>query len=138
MELLVFNNHMNKQRIVMLVCLVIGFFLSSFLNNRIFVADTPKIKPELKTYLARAFFKEEDRTLSYDSRIQVDELYHRLEGAPFNNVAKGIYVKSEYATVITLYRINEVDWAEYTYEINNKTYKFRVPQNTSPPAKKMF
>jgi hypothetical protein len=129
---------MNKRRAAMLISMIVSFFLSSFLNRTVFIANTPRIRPGLNKYLAQAFFKKENKSLSYNPREQVDELYRRTENVPFNNVAKGTYVKSDYAVIITLYRLNEVDWAEYTYEINNKIYKFRVPRNVTPPAKKAF
>lgn len=129
---------MNQKRVTILISMTLSLFLSSFLNRTVFIANTPRINPKLKQYLAQAFLKKETKTLSYSAKEQVGQLYQQTENTPFNNVAKGVYLKSDQAVVITLYKTGEVDWAEYTYIINNKTYRFRVPRGITPPAKKAF
>jgi len=129
---------MIKRRLLILISLILSYLISSALNGTVFLANTPRIRPNLDEYLiAKAatlvqntglIINEEENALAYNPNEQVNLLYRRLAGARFKRLGPGVYyAKNENITVVE-YNVDELDWIEYTYEIEGKTYKFRVPK----------
>ncbi len=128
---------MIKRRLLILVSLILSYVVSSGLNGTIFLADTPRIRPNLDQYLiAKAAFvvyntgliNEDENALAYNPNEQVNQLYRQLAGAPFKRLGQGVYYAKNNNITVVEYNVDELDWIEYSYEIDGKMYKFRAPK----------
>lgn len=128
---------MIKQRLLILVSLILSYIVSTGLNGTVFLANTPRIRPNLDQYLiAKAAFvvyntgliNEDENALAFNPNEQVNLLYRRLAGAPFKRFGQGVYYAKNNNITVVEYNVDELDWIEYTYEVGGKMYKFRVPK----------
>jgi len=128
---------MFKKRLLILISLILGYIISASLNGSVFLANTPRIRPNLDQYLiAKAasvvynteLINQDDKALAYNPNEQVNKLYHQLAGTPFKKLGEGVYYAKNNNITVVEYNVDELDWVEYSYEIDGKMYKFRVPK----------
>jgi hypothetical protein len=136
---------MLKRRLLLILSLVLSYVLAATLNGTVFLANTPKVRPNLDQYLiAQAasvvyntnFINQDEPVLAYNPNEQVNKLYRRLGGVPFRRLGQGVYYAKNNNITVVEYDVDELDWIEYTYEIDGKMYKFRVPKEMPPTVNK--
>jgi len=128
---------MPKRRLLILVSLVLSYIISACLNDTVFLANTPKIRPNLDQYLiAKAasvvynteLTNQDDKALAYNPNEQINKLYRQLAGAPFKRLGPGVYYAKNNNITVVEYNVEELDWIEYSYKIDGKMYKCRIPK----------
>ncbi len=114
----------------------LSYLISVFLLKEIFIADSPRIRQDVGSYLAKritGFFSSRYNfvaSLFYTNKDPKKE----LENIPFQNIAKGIYAKSKGNMSYTYVKLNEVEWVEYRFYIKGKEIKIHVPKEQIPPS----
>ncbi|MFH0773237.1 MAG: hypothetical protein V1922_02905 [bacterium] len=125
---------------IMLV-MALGFVITSVLNKEVFIADSPTIRPQLDKYIASRVMNVFNFQLSQISLFaskeqqQLNKSKAALQNMPLSLVSKGVYAKSVNTANYTVVNINDVEWIEYTYVVNGKTIKIKVPAGQQPPPK---
>jgi len=122
--------------------MVIAYMVSGFLNNDIFIANSPQIRADWKEYLASKVTIQSINPLAWIFGSKEDkELAARKERlkASLIPVAKGVRAASEGNVSYIEYNIDEVEWAEITYILSNgKTVKIRYPKGMTVPGREVF
>lgn len=129
--------------------LIISFIITGFFKNNVFIANTPKINSNFpknliakteslffktKNLLANLFInKKESELAGLKIPSQFQKTYNEMEKIPFKLVANGVYAKAKDNLIVTEIRINEVEWVEYSLNINGKQVRIKVPKGESPP-----
>ncbi len=127
--------------IKIIAALLISFFASSLLMKEVFVAEGPKIRPDLGQYLTQLLDKTVNNNLQFLSRLlrpdqqTAEEI---LKNTPLQQVSKGVYAKSNKQASYTLYKDNEIEWIAYNFNVNGKSVVIRVPRGQSPPPKELI
>jgi len=125
-----------------LITFIFGFFLSSFLIQKIFLAGTPKIRPNAFSNLALEI-KNNTRSLIalFIKRPSPKEMLtpkEILEDVPLKTISKGVYGKTRGNYSYTLIKIDEIEWKEYTFNINGKEIKIKFPKDQKPPSQELM
>lgn len=125
--------------------IVISFIVVKLGSNEIFIANTPKIRPDIFArvnvlisnnigFIAQLFNKN-NKNLAEVEKRRVEEY---LKDIPLKIAAKGIYAKSRGNMSYTLIKENEVEWIVYTFNIKGKEIKIKVPKGQSPPSQDLL
>jgi len=118
-----------------LITFIFGFFLSSFLIQKIFLAGTPRIRPNAFSNLA---LEIKNNTYSLIALfIKQPSPEEILKDVPLKTISKGVYGKTKENYSYTLIKINEIEWKEYTFNINGKEINIKVPKDQQPPSQKL-
>jgi hypothetical protein len=118
-----------------LITFIFGFFLSSFLIQKIFLAGTPRIRPNAFSNLA---LEIKNNTYSLIALfIKQPSTEEILKDVPLKTISKGVYGKTKENYSYTLIKINEIEWKEYTFNINGKEINIKVPKDQQPPSQKL-
>jgi hypothetical protein len=118
-----------------LITFIFGFFLSSFLIQKIFLAGTPRIRPNAFSNLA---LEIKNNTYSLIALfIKQPSPKEILKDVPLKTISKGVYGKTKENYSYTLIKINEIEWKEYTFNINGKEINIKVPKDQQPPSQKL-
>jgi hypothetical protein len=118
-----------------LITFIFGFFLSSFLIQKIFLAGTPRIRPNAFSNLA---LEIKNNTYSLIALfIKQPSPEEILKDVPLKTISKGVYGKTKENYSYTLIKVNEIEWKEYTFNINGKEIKIKVPKDQQPPSQKL-
>lgn len=119
-----------------LTTIVISFFAVILLNNTVFFADSPRIRPDAGSRLIARITRLVTTPVSLVARlINGPTASEELKDLPFQQVAKGVYAKEKGNMSVRLYKVNEVDWVAYTFEFNGVTHTIRYPQGSEPPTR---
>lgn len=131
-----------------LIVLVLGLVAVRILVPEIFLANTPRIKPNLDKYIAFRVNNLLERGNNFIARIfnrksepsqeqlvqTVQTAEDSLKNIPFKQMTKGVYAKSNNNISYTIVRDNEIDWVEYSFDIKGKQVKIKVPRGEQPPS----
>jgi len=132
------KNKINYSKII--VVIVISFFIAQYSGREFFLPNSAQIRPNLSNYLAKKFnifFNKTSLTLSrFKEVFNPNNAEARLKKMPLQLVSKGVYAKSNDTISYTLIRVDEVEWQEYTFMVNGKEIKLRVPKGMNPPSQK--
>lgn len=130
-----------------LIVLVLGLGVVKILVPEIFLANTPRIKPNIDKYIVFRVNKSLENGSSFIARIfnwksepsqeqlaqTVQTAEELLKDIPFKQMTKGVYAKSNNNISYTMVRDNEIDWVEYSFDIKGKQVKIKVPKGEQPP-----
>lgn len=131
-----------KKYFKLILIIFFSYFLSYFFGNKIFVGNTPKIKEnliaELNLEIKNFFIKQSDKILSFfstkkndNSSVKIEEF---LKDVPFKEISKGVYSKSKDNYSILEIKINEIEFVEYSFNVEGKEIKIKIPKDTPPPS----
>lgn len=121
-----------------LVVFVLTYFVSQLLTKEVFIAGSPKVRPNVGQYLV-----SRTKEIFSDTIQPLANLFYRtpedqLKNIPLQTVAKGVYAKSDKNISYTLIKEGEVDWVEYSFIINGKEVKIKMPRGQKPLPKEIF
>lgn len=148
-----------KNLIKIFLVLVFALLISSFAVKEVFLANSPKIRPNLSGYflakmnvtkdniLARLNFnflsrprQEIDQTQTgtfaenQTSNGTVEFLKQSLQP-----ITKGVSAASQDGYSYTEVRLNEVEWVQITYTLKNgQTITIQYPKGTEPPPQAIY
>jgi len=127
--------------------IAVAFGISIILNREVFLANTPRIKQNLgKYFLAQSsdlinilniknLVKKE---IGFETQtkiaIQMQKGKEELNKLPMQSIAKGVSARSNDTHVEVVFDSNKIEWVEYTYIINGKKIKIRIPKGVDLPS----
>lgn len=100
--------------------MVTSLIISYFVGKEIFIGFTPRVRPNLPTYLAK--------------KISTPLLF--LSSVVGDGKIKGIYVKEDANTINITIKEKEVSWQEYNVSKNGKNIKILLPEGEEQPSEK--
>ena len=122
------------KKIKLILVILVSFYITYLLNDNVFFADTPKLKPFLVErflkYLSSLGKKNEKNIV-----LQQEKTIVKSDKEGFYPISKGIYAKEVKGGKIILMKESEVVWKIYQYEIDGKKISIKVPENEQPPDK---
>lgn len=140
----------------LLIALVLAYSVSYFSIKGIFLANSPKIRPNLGQYFLAKINNTKENILA---RLNFSSLLPQFNQGSNNNfvanqnrnetinflknslkpVAKGVSAASKDGYSYTEFRLNEIEWAQITYTLSNgKQVTIQYPKGTSPPPKAIY
>ncbi|MCX7956158.1 MAG: hypothetical protein N2593_03610 [Patescibacteria group bacterium] len=143
-----------KDKLKIILILSITLIISQIVGNTIFLAGTPLIRKNLNIYIVKhinsifskintnffsfnLFNKTNKNQLSNQQSVTKNIIIQE-QNIPFKELSKGIYAVEDKKSNIKKieYRLDEIDWVEYTFNINGKEVKLKIPKNQpTPPIK---
>jgi hypothetical protein len=129
-----------KLYVKILLALVLSFGLVKVVSQQVFIADTPKIQPNLAqnwTSNIKSFaYKKSDNSVAVGQTTK--PVNEALATAPTKELIKGVYAREDKNVKQIIIRDNEIVYTEYTFTINGKEIKIKVPQGEEPPPKEVL
>lgn len=126
--------------IKILVVMALAFFIADLSSKTVFLAKTPKINPNFIARLNNIFPKKnKEETIALPVMVKRrEELPSAITESlnmPLKPVSKGVYAGEKNNINVYEFRQDEIDWVEYTFVINGKEMKIKVPKGQTPPKK---
>jgi len=133
--------------------LVLAYLISNFSTENIFLANSPKIRPNLGSYLLAKFNTVKTNVLArlnfnfnlFPSLNQqanftaADRQTFDLLKNTLKHVTKGVNAASKDNYSYTEFNLNEIEWARVTYTLKNgQTITVEYPKGTEPPPQALF
>jgi len=131
-------NNIKKTKIYLriFIAIMISFVVMGFLTTNIFLANSPKIRPNLGNYLLAKLKNFTNGLSSYLASLTKQKTQppaNPVQEVPFQQVAQGVYAKQQNNIVYKEYRVNEINWKEITLEIKGKKYTIRYAEGDPVP-----
>lgn len=113
--------------------------MSEFLTQDVFVANTPRVRPDLADHLVTqtmALINVDNYIAFFSGKKRNDNLAN-AEYQP--TIIKGVYAKETEDTSLMEVRVDEVDWTEVSYtKQDGTTEMIKIPAGTQPPPPGLF
>jgi len=155
---------LNKNLLKIFTVFLIAYFLSSFSIKNIFLANSPKVRPNLGSYFLAKIENTKDRFLAlfnfniipksnyqnYDNNTQLQlppqlastnnkEKINEFLKANLKPITKGVKAASVPGYSYTEFKLNEIEWARITYTLKNgKKITIKYPKGQTPPPKEIY
>lgn len=123
---------------LILISLFTAFIVSEFLKKNIFIANTPLVN---KNFLAK--IKQNFKT-SFDlkkansyflTKKQQKEFADLIQNTAFQPITRGVKAgETQSGIKVYQYKLDEIEWQEINYTIQNKTITIKIPKGTTPPS----
>jgi|GEM_PF-5570675 len=143
----------NIKYLKLFTILLISLLITKVTSGRVFIADTPKIKPQIayrithpvtsaKYLFARIFLKNSKSYGQAVAEDRIERAKYTLKDQPYIPLTKSVSAKSnEYGTMIEI-NINKIDYDVYTYtfqgiykpELKGKKIVVKVPVGSRMPS----
>lgn len=143
------KNIINKMRVKIVIALALSLFFSGFIKKELFISNTPYLKQPLNEYFAMkirdlnsstsgivaSLFNKKTSTGKIASYGQFTKNnMAKVDSQPLIKLGIGVYAQNkENVTRITIKK-DEIEWVEYTFTLNNKPLKIRIPKGSQPPT----
>jgi len=151
-----------KNRILIVLIIIVSFLTASFLNKNVFLANSPKLNPffipNTLASIKNTFFKTTNffasifmpakktqpinfvnqNVAKFQPIEKLDkEILEALE-APLKKVSKGTYAGEKNGIKIIEIRTDELGYIEKTFIINGKEVKILFPPDITPPPQEVI
>jgi hypothetical protein len=129
---------MNNSKLYLKIAgiLLFSLFVINTFANDVFIAGTPKIRPDAQAVLAGRF-----GLLVQSPRDFIATLFppapKDLKDVPLQPIGTGVYAHEKEHTKEVIFKDNEINWIEYTYIVNGQEIKIRVPEGQPAPPQKV-
>ena len=139
-----------------LAVFLVALLISKILTNNIFLAGSPKIRPNLGNYLAfkiknttanllakitinfPSFPKRQNLEIATSQPITEQETMNFLKGS-LKPVAKGVSAASKDNYSYTVYKMDEIEWVQISYTLKDgRVINIEYPKGTNPPPKEIY
>lgn len=131
--------------------LIISFLMTKVVGDIFFISDSPVLRSNPALYMAKKVDMSvspllallrinktgNSQTLNATHFASIEDFNQALSKAvdvPMKQVAKGTYAATVQGKEVQIIKLNEIPYKEYTYTINGKQVKIRVPETMSPPT----
>lgn len=116
----------------------LAFIISLFMVNDVFFINSPSVRPN---FLARILTKTQISLAKLNplkastTLKQGEKPSEALKDEKSLFIMKGVYAKSAPNMSSTEFKVDEVDWVEYSFTLkDDRTIKVRVPKGQAPPT----
>jgi hypothetical protein len=116
---------------------LIGAFLFSFIfSDGIFVNNSPIVRRDIPHYYALKFDKTAIGKVPFMAKLIYNFKYpsEKLQDLPLIPVARGVSAKEKGNVIYSQVNVGELKLIQYTFEVNGKQIKIRVPEGDTPPT----
>lgn len=145
-----------KKYFIVFLGLIVSYYISIFFIKTIFLANSPKIRPNLGSYLAFKFKNTTDNLLAKitinfptfpkKQNLEIATTQSSTEQPMMNflkgslkPVAKGVSAASKDGYNYYEFKLNEIEWVMIEYTLKNgEIIKIRYPKGTNPPPKEIY
>lgn len=150
------NNLLSNRFLKLFLIMSIAYFISKFSSNTVFLAGTPKLNPfAVNNLIVKVKFfasntgaiiadlnplnlirKRKDGLSPAQLPTQSDfteEINNSLK-TPLYQVSQGVYAGEKNGYKVIEVRIGEIEYKEYTFKVNGKEIKIKVPKDQQPPS----
>lgn len=132
--------------------LILSFLISSFSIKNIFLANSPRIRPNLDKYFLAKINNAKENFLAmlnfgiFKPKIDPNNLAkyskEQINAYLKNNlkpITKGIKAATLPGYSYNEYRLNEIEWVQIEYTLKDgRVLKINFPKGTTPPPKEIF
>ncbi|QQG44489.1 MAG: hypothetical protein HYW86_01055 [Candidatus Roizmanbacteria bacterium] len=115
--------------------LAVSYLIINIFAKEVFIANTPKIRPNLDRYIASKLNSNIQFLAGLINKRTPEE---ELKDIPLKMVTKGIYAKDKDNVSQTVIKLNEVEFVEYTFNTSKGPIKIKVPKGQNPPPQGAF
>lgn len=115
------------------------------MNSEIFMGNTPAVRPNLPKYIAQRFngftssgkamlasifdpVKREAAQRQKEAENAYAKAVEKLKDKPMIPISKGVYAQTDGETTIRTVKLNEIEATEYTFIVDGKPLKIRIPE----------
>lgn len=114
----------------------VALFISIFIVNDVLYVNSPTVRPN---FLARILTKTQVNIAKFNPlSIKLKKGEKPSEALKDEKplfIMKGVYAKSAPNMSSTEFKVDEVDWIEYSFTLKDgRTIKVRVPKGQTPPT----
>lgn len=154
----------NTKYLKILLILGIAYIFSGFSIKNIFISESPKINPffvsntvakannflsKTKNFVAslnplknitnsnQQNIVLTPRQITNTSQSRVASISRQIENMSLKEISQGVYAGEVDNTQVTEIRIGEIDYLEYTFNVNGKEIKIKVPKDQQPPSQEV-
>ena len=114
--------------------IVLGFFIANILSKEIFLANSPRLRPDLRAHLTARIVSLLDGPKAFIARLfRGKTIEEELINVSYRSVAKGVYAKEKADKSIKLYREDDVEWLYYEFDYKGKHYRVRYAKSDGLP-----
>jgi len=122
----------------MTIAIVGALVISEFLIQDVFVASTPRVRPDLADH----FVTQTMALINVDNYIAFfsGKKNNNLESSEYKpTIIKGVYAKETEDISLMEVRVDEVDWVQVPYtKKNGTTEMIKIPAGTDAPPPGLF
>jgi len=127
------------------LAILISIAISNFLIKEVFIANSPIIRPNLGKYLSNKFLPKDlfDKINKNNNNVEdiknnnINEnlVFSKIDKKNFVPLSKGVYANNfEKNARYVVISNDQVDWVEYTFEIEGKKVKIKIPKGQPTPT----
>ena len=146
---------LNNKYLKIFLLLIAVFIISDFSIKNVFIAQSPKLNPFFaqnmiakvnnlwsKTINFIAFKNVPTQSPTPSSVVAFNpnnvpkDVVDALS-APLTKVSQGVYAGEKNGIKVYEIRIGELEYLEYTFTVNGKEIKIKIPKGQKPPSQKI-
>ena len=142
----------NKKYLQIFLVLVMSYYVADFSAKNLFLANSPRFRPNLSQYFLTKINTVKENLLSMlkidffqtkqTANLTQDQKKEEMIKLLKNNlkpITKGVKATSKDGYNYYEFRLNEIEWARITYTLKNgKTITIEYPKGTTPPPKEIY
>lgn len=118
-----------KKYLKILFLLGIAYLVSYFSIKNIFLAESPIINPLFVQNMMVGNISQSINQASVTTQNIKDAL-----NAPLKKVRQGVYAGEKNKIKVYEIRMDELEYLEYTFNVNGKEIRIKVPKGQEPPS----
>jgi hypothetical protein len=118
-----------------ITALFISFLISDFSIKNLFLANSPKINPFFVRNINSKFEKNLAFLNNFKKNISMN--FDREKNITFKQISQGVKAAETSEGTIVKIDSSKIDWLEYTFNINGKEIKIKVPKDQQPPSQEV-
>jgi hypothetical protein len=118
-----------------ITALFISFLISDFSIKNLFLANSPKINPFFVRNIKSKF--EENLAFLNNFKKNISMNFNREKNIIFKEISQGVKAAQTSEGTIVKIDSSKIDWLEYTFNVNGKEVKIKVPKDQQPPSQKL-
>lgn len=121
------------------IAIVGALVMSEFLIQDVFVASTPRVRPDLADHLVTETLAliNVDNYMAFFSGKTRDNSIASKDFQP--TIIRGVYAKEDSTTSAMQVRVDEVQWTQVPYiKKDGTTIMLKIPSGTQPPPPGLF
>lgn len=124
-------NILNNKYLKIFFLLSVAYIVSNFFIKNIFLADSPKLNP---FFVQNMFAK---KTITPNNNTYSQNIEEALN-APLKKVSQGVYAGEKNNIKVFEIRTGELEYLEYTFNVNGKMVKIKVPKGQEAPSQEVM
>jgi len=133
-------NFLNNKYLKIFLLLGAAFLISDFSIKNVFLAKSPKINLSfVQNMMVRYITQPANQTsVSVQNINSLPQDVVEALNAPLKKVSQGVYAGEMNNIKVYEIRTGELEYLEYTFNVNGKEVKIKVPKGQEPPSQEVM